>query len=221
MSGGGDAAFLGRIVNRPTWLIVVWFCFFDAIATVAAWLFANDILLESRFFRLGRDRGFIEVIEYLKFFVIIYCFRHAYRDRPAAILRAWEILFWVMLVDNVVGLHEELGGWLAIRLEGMPSWVFPSIQDMSEVIVLALMEGIALLYVLYCIPKSLEPFKRLSVYLVMLVAAMALISIGSESLHSVLEEPSEIIGMTIITAFVHARFYSRYSRKTSIAYQPG
>lgn len=201
--------FFGGLIGRSTLSLVLLFMVLDALGAVFYYLYLNDIL-DSRFFRLGRDRGYFEVIEYLKTFLIIGLFRAVWFKSAAPVIRAWWILFWVMLLDNAIGLHEEIGALLAPYFS-MIDVLAERGQDVAELFVMACLEGVALLYVIYCYFISPEIYRQFSRVFVALVCALAGVSVVVEVLHfSAFEEAVEIVGTTFLLAFVHLRYRGVY-----------
>ena len=201
------SVFFERLINRSTLSLIVLVLCLDLIATICYVLFLNDVL-DSRFFRIGRDRGLFELIEYLKFGIIIVILRAAWRESNAAIMQAWSILFIVMLVDNALGLHEAFGGLLASYVT-LPDIGLARPKDLGEIIMLGAMEGVALLFVIYRYLESEPAMKKFSHGLIVTVVLLGAGSITFDALHfSTIEEPFEILGVTLLLAYVHYHSHS-------------
>jgi len=105
--------------SRSAWLLMsttkllIIFLVFDLLAIFCSWLWVNDIFLESRFFRLDRDRGFSEILQYIKTGIVLVLLTRAFKCTAQQVLKAWLVLFWVILIDDLVGVHEEIGELLA------------------------------------------------------------------------------------------------------------
>jgi len=189
----------------PTIKLLLIFLLVDMIAIFCAWLWANDIFLETRFFRLDRDRGFSEIIQYVKTGFVLSILLTAYRATQERVLHAWLILFWVMLVDDAVGLHEELGE-LFVQWLPIPPVMGIEPSAICEILAFGLMEGTALLYVLYQTLIAKREWQRFSsVFLVvfspLILSGIVLDAIGAGYFESL----GEIISMSLILGFVHFR----------------
>ena len=79
-----------KITQTPTHLLIGLFILLDAAAFICYHLYLNGPL-ESRFFRLGRDRGLFELIEYFKFYVIIAVFWQSWRISGEKLMKAWAV----------------------------------------------------------------------------------------------------------------------------------
>ena len=197
----------GSWLAMPTVQLIVLFCLFDAIAGVCAWLWVNDIFLETRFFRLDRDRGFSEIIQYAKLAIVITLVWRAFRDTRQEVLRAWAILFWVMLFDDMAGLHEELGQWF---LEVLPVPDIGGVEPhaITEILAFGLLEGTALAYVglrFLFAPALWQKFSLLllALFVPLILSGIVLDAAGVKYLESI----GEILSMTAMLWFVHARLY--------------
>lgn len=198
-----------RLLTVSTFRIVGIFIILDLLAIALFFLYSQEIL-ESRFFKLARDRGFAEIVQYLKFGVIIQVLVVWHRLRPSKLIFAWLILFVIMLSDDAAGIHEAVGKIL-MTLFSLPEEVNGiRIKDIAEVMSFALFEGIACLYVLYCYFRAPADLKRYSNFLVLAMVPLFFCGIILDILHfSLLEQVGEMASMSILLAFVH-RYFSRY-----------
>ena len=124
---------------------------FFVLADALAWLlygFYTQDILTSRFFHIARDRGFGEIVQYPKFGVMIAVLVRARRQWPSRLVNAWLILFTVMLLDDAIGIHEAIGGWLLP--EPSAHWRGLRLKDLAEAAAIAALEGGTFLYMAYC-----------------------------------------------------------------------
>ena len=200
---------LARIADRPTVNLVIIFVVLDLLALTCAWLYTNDIL-ESRFYRLGRDRGLIEFIEYGKFALIIHMLLELWRRNVEPVVRALIILFSVMLIDNFIGIHEEVGELIVDNFT-LPDVGLKRPKDLAEILVLGAVEGTALLYVIYCYFTGGESGRKnyrqfMGIFIVFACFSLVLDANGNHYF----EESGEMVGMTLIMAWVHFRYRSAH-----------
>ena len=195
--------FFRTTLEKNTVFLVVIFLLLDLLGVGLYNLFLRDVL-DSRFFRLGRDRGYFEVVEYFKMLFMIFMFHRLSRQFSLPLMGAWSILFIVMLIDNAAGLHELIGELLT-PLVNLITRDHHLSATFAEIIGFAMLEGLAVLYVIYHYFKSDNASaRRFSIGMLVLVAVLAVSSMTVEAFNfSVLEEAIEILGMTILFAFVH------------------
>lgn len=71
----------------------------------------------SRLFRLGSDRSYAEVYQYVKlFWAALYALGLAFARRPASVYGACALLFAYLLADDAFMVHERLGATFAAGL---------------------------------------------------------------------------------------------------------
>ena len=192
------------LLMSTTKLLVI-FLIFDLLAILCAWLWSNDIFFESRFFRLDRDRGFSENLQYIKTGIVLVLLTRAFKQLLQPVLKAWLILFWVILVDDVVGVHEEIGELLA-NTGYIPEMFGIGAQSIAEIVAFAAMEGVALLYVLYTTLKAPPDWQRFSIVFLLVFSPLILSGIVLDATGFVfLESLGEISSMSLILGFVHIR----------------
>ena len=190
-----------KITQAPTHRLIVLFILLDAVAFVCYHFYLNGTL-DSRFFRLGRDRGLFEVIEYFKFYIIIAVFWHNWRISSEKLMKAWAVFFIVMLIDNAVGVHEELGELLA-HFAPVPDLGLERSKDVAELAIIALLVGPSFGWVVLQYFQASAPYRQISIGLVAVVGTLGITSLTLDALHSSLEEYVEIFGMTAMMAYIH------------------
>lgn len=191
-----------RVLDRHTGVLAATYVALDAIALALYGLWLKG-LLSSRFFRFGIDRSYIEWVEYSKILLIIWMLREAGRRTTDPVFRAWQLLFLVMLLDDILGLHESLGEALAHW------WLLPgfgpvSPAELGEVVAFFLSEGVVSIWVGIHYLRSGPQARKFSRYLVLVIGLFAFCAIVVDiSGHKILEECGEALAMTGILAYVH------------------
>jgi len=198
-----------RIWNAPTGVLLFVFTLFDLLAGLMHWFLSQGIL-HSRFFRLPRDRGLAESLQYLKLGAVIYMLVAWRRTRPSKLITAWIILFAIMLFDDAIGVHEFVAKLL---LPLVPDFSTPGgmrIKDLLEEGSIAVIEGAACLYVAFRYlqaPPDLRAYsKRLCVALIPLVVFGLLFDLPYLPLT---EQIGEMAGMSVLLGFVHIHYRRR------------
>lgn len=182
--------------------LVAGFLLLDALALVLYGLYRNDIL-DSRFFHIARDRGFGEIVQYLKFGVVLAVLTAWRRLRPSPLLTAWQWFFLVLLLDDAIGLHEA-GGELVLHLVNLPAPEGIRAKDLAEALSLLFLEGPFALYVAFRYLQAPPDLRRFSRYLALALLPLFLFGIVLDSLplpH--VEQLGEMVAMTILMAFTH------------------
>lgn len=136
-----------RIATLPPAQLIALATLADLLAGALYWLYTRDVL-ESRFFRLSRDRGCAEIVQYLKLGLVLYMLAALHPARGSPLIRAWIILFAVILADDSLGIHEAFGElfWMVFG-SGEP--VTQRAKDLAEAGGVALLEGTACLNILW------------------------------------------------------------------------
>lgn len=206
-----DKGLLVRLAQMPTLRLLAYFTVIDLIAIGLYGLYNQDIL-HSRFFRLAKERGPGEICQYLKFAVMIGLMVQWRKVRPAPVLAAWIVLLSLMLADDAIGIHEELGRIL-MRLIPFPAPDGMRAKDLAEAVSFAAVEGTALLAVGLCALRAPPDLFRYSWWLGL--AMLPLIGAGLllDNVHCPdLEQYSETLAMSLLLGFVHGQNRARLRR---------
>jgi hypothetical protein len=193
-----------KILELNTVSLLGIFFLLELIALFLYWFYLQDVL-ESRFFRLSRDRGMAEIIQYLKFGLIIKMFAMWYRTRPSKLIVAWLILFVVMLIDDSIGIHEWISEMILLKIN------FPSIAgirpgDLLEAFGFATVEGTACLYVIVCYRKAPGDLQRYSRQMVLVLIPLVTCGLLLDMVHlpfQDIEQIGEMLSMSLLLFFVH------------------
>lgn len=194
-------------VSYPTWKWVVLFLLLDAIALIF-WFAKLEGLLESRFFVLGRDRGLQELIAYGKQLLGVLAFWALWQASHAPVIRAWAGLFLLMLLDNAIGLHEELGGLLA-QWFTLPLMGLERAKDSGELIVTFLMYVPAFSYLAWCIAREAKAWLGFNLSLLWPTLLIGGFTLLLDTLHAPFEPYWELVALTALVALVHYRCRAR------------
>ena len=138
-----------RIASIPLRSLVLFFTLFDLVAVGCYWLRLQGVL-DSRFFKLARDRGLAEIIQYCKILVVISALYLCWKVAAgcSSLLRAWLLFLTIVLIDDSVGIHEEVGEVLN-AIFTFPSFFGSRPKDAAELLVVVVLEGSAICYTLW------------------------------------------------------------------------
>ncbi len=194
-----------RLLALPTWQLLLLFSLLDLLAVFLYGLYTRGIL-ESSFFHLARERGLGETIQYVKqLFVITMLFKW-YKVRPARVLSGWIALFILIVIDDSVGIHEEVGKWIE------QAWPFPAVEgirtkDLAELVSIIAFEGLTLLYVCWHFVKAPPDLRKVSIFLFLALCPLILCSLLLDLLAPPLvEDLGEMISVSILLGCVHQLF---------------
>ena len=199
---------VNRLLALRPWQLLLLFFLLDLIAVFLYWLYTRDIL-ESRFFRLARDRGFAETVQYGKVILVIVMLVKWRQVRPARVLSAWIVLFSVLVLDDCVGIHEEVGKWIE------PFWPFPDVdgirtKDLAEAVSMVALEGTALAYVAWNAFTAPRDLRTVSVILFLALCPLIFSSMGLDMFaHNIVEDLGEMISGSFLLGIMHWQFRVR------------
>lgn len=135
---------------------------------------------------IEKDAGYSEIYQYLKYFWACLLFLAIAAKTRAVPPTAWAFVFLFLLADDALGLHEQIGGLIALNLHFTPPWGLRT-QDIGEVIY-ALAAALVL-----CIPlglaylKGSSRFKRSSLHLLQLLVLLACFGVLIDLLHMLVQ----------------------------------
>jgi len=166
-------------------------------------------------FSLGRnytiwlERGYAEVFTNVKEFWIVVMFLMLLIKRVEPYKLAWGLLFLYVFVDDMLSIHNRVGGAIVNRL-GLEPLLGLRAQDFGELSVY-LIVGIAFLFILaIAYVKSGKEARLISRRLALLVGALAFFAVLIDmagiivggNLLALVEEAGEMIVVSLIAVFV-------------------
>jgi hypothetical protein len=196
---------INRLLSLHPLRLLLLFLLFDVIALGLHELWVQGVL-ESRVFRISRDRGVGETIHYAKFIFVVIMLVKWRALRPAQVFTAWVLLFIVILVDDSIGIHEVVGRWVEAV------WPFPEIEgvrtkDLAEIVSLALFEGSVLLYVAWQTIKAPPDIRRFSILLFLALCSLIVGSIVLDIFaHNIVEDLGEMAAASFFLVFMHYQY---------------
>ena len=198
----------------------------DASAIAIALLHHAEIL-ESRFFRMGREFGYWEWMEHLKMGLIIYIVYRTWKLTGEKVVYAWMVLFCVLLADNLIGIHEEIAELIINNFE-LPDIGLRREKDTAELGVMLVVEGAAVLYLVNHYLQAGASGRRYSHGLAVVTGIFVFfglvfdaIGIRISHLHQLIEEPAELFTITLILVWVHCALRrAQSSAITTAEYTP-
>lgn len=164
-------------------------------------------------FSIAHDGGYAELFQYLKeyWIAILLCFV-AVRKRSVLYL-TWSLLFFYLLLDDSINIHERLGAKIANKLSFSTGFELRA-QDFGEVIVSAAVGLLFLSLITIAYRFSERQSRKVSRYLIMMLFTLAFFGIAVDLAHvafrssslqiffGILEDGGEQVVMSIIACFI-------------------
>ena len=177
------------------------------------------------FFDVTRDGGLAEVVGYAKLALVIGMLGgRAFRLKDWS-FTVWTALCTTLLLDDIVGIHEQMGVVIARGL-GLPRFLLHLRgRDIGEIIYLAGVASLTLLILGLAWRRAGRHVRRANLDLVLAAGIVAMCGIGFDALHegwrsprapreflALLEDYGELVAMTGLVAAAHAASASGLSR---------
>lgn len=175
-------------------------------------------------YSVAADRGFGEIVQYVKLYWIALSFAWAGLRTPERAYLVWPPVFGYLLLDDAFSLHEKLGATLAERL-GIPPRMGLLPRDFGEIAVLALAASASLLLVAAGYWRGSAAFRRTTRQTVAFLAVFAIFAVAVDAVHSVarvgprlldhtlavLEDGGEMLTLSALCACVVAPLLARHA----------
>jgi len=170
---------------------------------------------ETRSFNLGYDGGFPELFQYLKFLIIVVSLAFLTFGHKKHSYIPWFILFFMLGIDDALGIHERFGWQFANRLGLDPAFGLRAI-DLGELTYFLIvgMLFLSVLAVFYL--RGSTHFKRTCWDILLLFGPLVFFGVGIDMLHSyfesqpiaesillVLEDGGEMIALSLLTWYFY------------------
>lgn len=168
---------------------------------------------ENPSFSLETDGGYAEIFQYFKEYWIALILGFLALRKHSATYLGWSLLFFYMLLDDSLQLHERLGWRLSRQLNFLPSFNLRP-EDFGELIVSGFFGLFFLIFIAAAYRFSDRLSRKISRSLIKMLFALALFGIVVDMIHIVmysptldplfilLEDGGELIVMTVIAGFV-------------------
>ncbi|HEY9831595.1 MAG TPA: hypothetical protein V6D26_13525 [Stenomitos sp.] len=178
-------------------------------------------LISNSAFSLAQERGYAEIFQYIKEYWIALLLGVLAVKQRSVLYLGWSLLFFYLLLDDSLTIHETLGEMASIRL-GFQSMFNLQAKDFGEVLV-SVCVGLFFLFFLAIAYRFARRIPReTSKYLIIMLFVLAAFGIAVDVLHSLLrfsslepllamlEDAGEMVVMSVITWFVFKRSESLY-----------
>lgn len=165
---------------------------------------------------ITKDRGFAEIFQYIKeawiFIILFFCWIRSF----TLLYFSWTFLFFYILIDDSLQIHERFGSKLASFFDFQPAFGLRSI-DFGELIIYLVSFSLIILLLAISFYKSSLEERKISKNLFFLLAGLAFFGIFLDFLdvivnymeyHSItiftetVEDGGEMLMISIITYYV-------------------
>lgn len=203
----------------PLILLIFVDVIFFGLEILYSWGYAGDYR-----YSLGADRGYAEVYGYIKFFWIVLLLAWLAHKKRQLVYGVGALLFFYFLLDDSLQIHETAGGQIA-EWAGMLQAYGLRGKDFGELTVSALV-GVFFLVVGWVAYRHSNAFaRRVGLYLLAGVFALAIFGVGADMLHQllggqfpwtntpllILEDGGELMVISVICWFVYSLAHQQLS----------
>ncbi|GFE80579.1 hypothetical protein GCM10011487_25790 [Steroidobacter agaridevorans] len=157
----------------------------DLLFMVLHWLHVHTGLLTSELWSIGRDRGFGEMFQYLKYAGVMLALAHVFRRTRLPVLLLWIGVFGFLLLDDSMRIHERFG-------LGMMAWAhLPDFgglrgRDFGELIYAAIGAVILTPVLVVTYIRSSPMARAISADLLLLLIMLLIFAVGGDTIHRLL-----------------------------------
>lgn len=141
----------------------------------ASWL-ANDAL------RLDRDRSVGEFFNYLQALVTVALLGRAFVTSRQGVYLAWALVFWFILLDDAMLVHERVGRALADGLD-FPALAGLRPQDVGELLVWGVAAALSLPLLVWGFRSSTREAAGYGAVLTLIFGALVFFALGMDMVH--------------------------------------
>jgi hypothetical protein len=141
-------------------------------------------LINDKLYSIGRDRGFSEIFQYIKWFWIIVLLTYLTISRRSFSYVAWGVTFLYLLCDDSLGIHEKVGRLITGNLGFEPPFgLYP--RDLGELAV-SVVAGMTLTPLLiWAYLRGSQAFKNMSRDMLLLILLLAFFGVAVDTVHSI------------------------------------
>jgi hypothetical protein len=189
----------------------------DLVFIILHLLYVYTDFVSNSAFSLVQERGYSEIFQYIKEYWIALLFGVLAVRQRSVLYLGWSLLFFYLLLDDSLTIHERLGEIATKRLDLQPVFNLRAV-DFGEFIVSACI-GLFFLFFLAIAYRSASRIPReASRYLIIMLFVLAVFGIAVDMLHSLLrfsllwepligtlEDAGEMVVMSVIAWFVFKR----------------
>lgn len=186
-------------------------------------LYSYGGFISNSAFSLAQERGYAEIFQYIKEYWIVLLLGVLAVKQRSVLYISWSLLFFYLLLDDSLSIHETLGEIASIRLGFQPMFNLQA-KDFGEVLVSVCVGSFFLLVLAISYRFANRTPRETSRYLIIMLFFLAAFGIAVDVLHSMLrfssllepllamlEDAGEMVVMSVIVWVVFKRSESLYA----------
>ncbi len=170
-------------------------------------------LTDNSNFSLEKDRGYSEIFQYVKQYWSTLLLGFLSIQKRSFLYFIWSLLFFYLLVDDAIQIHERLGALISIKFSFSAMFNLRAV-DFGELAVSALVGLFFLIAIAITYRLGDRLPRQVSRYLTILLFALAFFGIVVDMLHimflnsflepllTIVEDGGELVVMSLIVCFV-------------------
>jgi hypothetical protein len=185
----------------------------DVAFVLAHYLWTTGVLGDA-LFSLEKDRGYPEHFQYMKVLsIVIMLLLVTFRTKMIG-YGVWSLLFFYLLLDDALQIHEAFGVYLASSFEFAPAIGLRAV-DFGELAVSGIAAIVFLVSLAFIYVSETGGFRMASRHLLLLLFALAFFGIFVDMLHvavdmgwrvtwllGVIEDGGEMVAISLMASYV-------------------
>lgn len=180
-------------INKNSNKLLILLILTDVIFVLAHILYSLN-LVSNPLFSIERDFGYAEAYQYIKEYWIVLLLGLIIIQKKHLIYLAWNSLFFYILIDDFLQIHERLGKFLSDNYH-LQHKLGLRAQDFGEIIVLLFFGTILFLFIGLTYLRSNPVAKKISKNLFILILFAAFFGIFVDILHVITPWGKSILGL--------------------------
>lgn len=186
----------------------------DVVFIILHILYLFTEIISNSYFSIEQDQGYAELFQYIKEYWIALVLGLLAVQKRSPLYLGWSLLFFYLLLDDSLSIHEKLGEIISIKLAFSPALNLRAV-DFGELVVSAGVGFFFLILIAIAYRFGDRMSRETSRYLIMMLFALALFGIVVDMIHIILfkspslepllalvEDGGEMLVMSVIAWFV-------------------
>jgi len=187
--------------------------------------------LAYAYYSIEEDKGYAELFQYIKEYWIALLLSFLAVQKRSFLYLGWSLLFFYVLLDDAVQIHEKLGIVISSQL-GLVDKFHLRAVDFGEILVSVLVGLFFLIFLTFAYRFGDSTSRKSSKSLMMMLFALALFGIIADMAHMILvsssffepllglvEDGGEMLVMSVIAWFVLLLSERSYKNVNQLEYQ--
>ena len=219
------------IKNRSSLLLYL-FLATDLIFIIVHIIYKSNQVpsLAYAYYSIEEDKGYAELFQYIKEYWIALLLSFLAVQKRSFVYLGWSLLFFYVLLDDSVQIHEKLGITISSQLTFVDKFHLRAV-DLGEILVSVCVGLFFLIFLTIAYRFSDSISRKSSKYLTMMLFALALFGIIADMAHmifvsslfepllAVVEDGGEMLVMSVIAWFVFLLSEHSYRTANQLEYQ--